>query len=83
MRNSPLKHKNMGKTFWIITLIGSGLGILTLIGTLMGASSAPQQAAGAAIAVAFAVIPYCAARAISEIKTRDSGTNDLNNATSV
>ncbi|MBM3419278.1 MAG: hypothetical protein FJY17_10220 [Bacteroidetes bacterium] len=64
----------MGKTFFKITLVGSGLGILTLIGTLLGASSAPQQAAGAALAVAFAVIPYCAARAISEMKTIDSGT---------
>ncbi len=62
----------MKKIFWIITIIGSGLGLLILIATLMGASGAPQEAAGAAIAVAFAVIPYCVARAVSEMQFKDS-----------
>lgn len=59
----------MKKTFWIITIIGAILGGLTLIGTIIGSSGAPQEAAGAAIAVAFTVIPYCLARAISEIQS--------------
>jgi len=59
----------MKKTFWIITIIGAVLGTLTLLGTLFGSNGAPQEAAGAAIAVAFTVIPYCLARAISEIQS--------------
>jgi len=73
-RVGNLKIQKMKKTFWIISIVGSGLGLLTLIGTLGGASGAPQEAAGAAIAVAFAVIPYCVARAISEMQTKDSDT---------
>ena len=67
--SKKIKIKSMKEVFWKITIIGSVLGILTLLATLKGADSAPQQAAGAAIAVAFTVIPYCLARAISEIKS--------------
>lgn len=56
------------KTFaWIMVIIGSILGGLgTLLGILT-ANGAPQQAAAAAMGVAFAVIPYCFARAVQEI----------------
>jgi hypothetical protein len=47
------------------------LGIIEFVGTLSGASSAPQQAAGAAMAVCWAVIPYVIARAVSEIVNKD------------
>ena len=57
----------MKRTSWIITIIGSAIGFLILITTLFGSTGAPQEAAGAAIAVAFSVIPYCLARALSEI----------------
>lgn len=57
--------------FWGISLLGAGLGIIEFVGTLSGASSAPQQAAGAAMAVCWAVIPYVIARAVSEIVNKD------------
>jgi len=64
----------MEKILWKITIVGSVLGLSTLFMTLMGASGAPQEAAGAAIAVALAVIPYCVARAFSEMQIKDSDT---------
>lgn len=55
------------KFWWYVTVFGSAFGMLvTLIA--IGAGSAPQQAAAAAIAVALAVIPYCMARSLSELK---------------
>ncbi|MBK7096740.1 MAG: hypothetical protein IPH57_17375 [Saprospiraceae bacterium] len=59
----------MKKLSWIFTIIGAILGIVILFATLFDSTGAPQQAAGAAIAVAFAVIPYCIARAISELQS--------------
>jgi hypothetical protein len=38
-----------------------------IIETFTDAKSAPQQGAGAAMAAASAVIPYCFARAVSEL----------------
>ena len=56
------------KTFcWIITLICSALGGILLFDTFLSADSAPQQAAGAAMAVAIVVIPYVFSRAIAEL----------------
>lgn len=50
--------------FWVVTALGAGLGALTLLATLAMSTGAPQQAAGAAIALAFAVIPYVFTRAL-------------------
>ncbi len=46
---------------WIgwAALIGSALGGITLLATGVVADSSTQEAAGASIAVALAVIPYC------------------------
>jgi sugar phosphate permease len=52
---------------WIVTIIGSVLGGLTFLAGIVAANGAPQEAAAAAMGVAFAVIPYCLARAVSEI----------------
>jgi len=52
---------------WILTIVGSVLGMIALAGALL-AGSAPQQAALAAIAVGFAVLPYCVARAVTELR---------------
>ena len=60
--------------FMVLTIIGCLLGGVELLGVMVSAKSAPQQAAGSAQAVAFAVLPYCLARAIQEIK-RDSKEN--------
>lgn len=53
--------------FYILTIFGGLIGGLILITTLVSANGAPQEAAGAAIAVAFVVIPYCMARAFELI----------------
>jgi hypothetical protein len=58
------------KVMWIITLVGAVLGGGNFLFTTLYAVSAPQQAAGAAIAVAAAVIPYCMARAVEGLKNR-------------
>lgn len=49
---------------YLLPLLGSIAGGLVLIGTLMSANSAPQEAAGFALACALAVVPYVFARAI-------------------
>lgn len=52
---------------YIVTFIGGIFGTLILFGTFL-ADSAPQQGAGAAVAVAFVVIPYCMARVIEKAR---------------
>jgi hypothetical protein len=42
----------------IVTFVGAAIGALFLLATF-GANGAPQEAAGAAMAVAFVAIPYC------------------------
>lgn len=46
------------KIFEILTYVGCGIGALLLLATF-GANGAPQEAAGAAMAVGFCVVPYC------------------------
>lgn len=43
----------------IIAGIGAALGSIAFLFTLAGTKSAPQEAAGAAIALCFVIIPYC------------------------
>ena len=57
----------MKKFLWVLTVIGSVLGALVALLGVVGAKGAPQEAAAAAIGLAFAVIPYCLARAATEI----------------
>lgn len=52
---------------WIISLLGVGLGGLVLIGGFSMASGAPQEAVVCALACACAILPYCFARAITEL----------------
>lgn len=47
------------KAFEIITGSCALIAALMLAGTMFGSSGAPQEAAGAAMAVALVVIPYC------------------------
>jgi hypothetical protein len=58
---------------WALTIIGSVLGGFISVGGVLAANGAPQEAAAAAVGVACAVIPYCLARAVSEIS--DSATS--------
>lgn len=60
---------------WIVTLLGCAIGALFLVDALIGDKSAPQQAAEAAVAVAFAIIPYCFSRAVDGLA--DSRRDDL------
>jgi hypothetical protein len=55
------------KMFWWLAIIGAVAGAIGLVSTF-AANGAPQQAAGAAIAVALAVLPYCLARAVEGIR---------------
>jgi hypothetical protein len=55
------------KIFFLCTFIGCLIGGMFLFMAVTSANGAPQEAAGAAIAVAFAVIPYCFARSIQEM----------------
>jgi hypothetical protein len=58
---------------WALTVCGSVLGGIISVAGVLAAKGAPQEAAAAAIGVACAVIPYCLARAASEIS--DSSTS--------
>lgn len=54
--------------FWIATLLSSAFGGYLLFETMSTATGAPQQAAGAAMAMAFAVIPYVFTRCMAAIE---------------
>jgi hypothetical protein len=56
---------------WIGAIVGVVAGSGMLFNTLTSSTvdSAPKQAAGAAIAVALVVIPYCFARAVEALST--------------
>lgn len=56
---------------WVIACLGAVAGGLTLVGTFLGAASAPQQAAGAAFAAALAVVPYVFARGVEGFLTNE------------
>jgi hypothetical protein len=49
----------------LATLLGAAGGGITFMETLSGATGAPQQAAGAAMALAMAAIPYVIMRCFS------------------
>lgn len=55
---------------YILPILGALLGGLEFLSTMAQASSAPQQAAGAAMAVAAAVLPYVLVRAMVEMTER-------------
>jgi hypothetical protein len=52
---------------WLVTIAGAVAGGVALVVTFITSTGAPQQAAGAAIAVACSVIPYCFTRAVEKI----------------
>lgn len=53
---------------WCGVIIGSVIGGMDFYSAINNAESAPQQAAGAAMALCWAIIPYCVARAWDEIR---------------
>jgi hypothetical protein len=52
---------------WACTGLGSVLGVLILMSVLATAKGAPQEAAGAAIALCCAVLPYVFTRAFEAV----------------
>ncbi|MBI1318326.1 MAG: hypothetical protein GC168_05150 [Candidatus Hydrogenedens sp.] len=73
----------MRQLLWVVSMLGAILGACLVILIPLAANGAPQEAAAAGLALAFAVIPYCFARAASEIVTiakeakRDKAIEDL------
>lgn len=59
------------KILWILVAVCSVVGFCQGVLMVFGANSAPQQAAGAAMGIAWAVIPYCFVRAIQMMKPRE------------
>ena len=55
----------MDRVVYIMPLLGSLAGTLTLLGTWLTATTAPQEAAGFAMACALAIVPYVFARSIA------------------
>lgn len=51
---------------WYLVILGTLAGFMMLV-TALFAQAAPAQAAGAALAVGFAVVPYCLARSFDAI----------------
>jgi hypothetical protein len=58
---------------WVAVCLSTIYGGLEFVNTLVLANSAPQQAAGAAMALGYAVIPYVLARAIDGLLSAIAG----------
>lgn len=54
---------------WFVTIVMSFIGAVVGFGGMMLAKSAPQEAAAAAMGLTCAVIPYCIARAFTELRS--------------
>jgi hypothetical protein len=52
------------KICWVITALASALALLAFAAAVLDANSAPQEAAGAAVAAAIAIIPYVFTRCV-------------------
>jgi len=57
----------MSKAFWALSLGASVIAGLMFWSGMQEATGAPQQAAGSAMALCIAIIPYCVARAVDGI----------------
>lgn len=63
------------KIMWLVSAVFTVIGALTFIGLSTSANSALQEAVAAGIGLALAVIPYCFARAISELSIKDASSS--------
>lgn len=54
----------MDRILWLLPIFGALIGGFLVMTTMFAAKSAPQEAAGYAMACAFAVVPYVLVRAI-------------------
>jgi len=55
---------------WILAILGSLIGAAVLLFGVLFAQGAPQEGAAAAIACAWAILPYVGARAVDELQKR-------------
>ena len=53
---------------WLVTSIAAILGVLQLVVTFSASASAPQQAAGAAMACAVVIVPYVFSKAMEGLQ---------------
>src|SRR5262245_2015770 len=60
-------------TVFVLPMIGALLAGVVLVLTVTGANGAPQEAAGAAIAIGLAVIPYVFARSVEKLTHVETG----------
>lgn len=58
---------------WVITLLSSLLAGFVIVVTTAAGRSAPQEAAGYALACALAIVPYVFTRAAQALKGPDRG----------
>nr|WP_261766353.1 hypothetical protein [Pantoea agglomerans] len=58
-------------SMWKASIVCSVIGFIQGVVMVFLADSAPQQAAGAAMGMAWAVIPYCICRAIQQLKPQE------------
>ena len=59
---------SMIQLFYALTVLGTLIGGYEFLSMLSNAESAPQQAAGAAMAIGWALIPYILARSCHEVE---------------
>lgn len=64
-----IKGMKLAKFMWIVTVFMSLIGAVVGFGGMILAKSAPQEAAAAAMGLTCAVIPYCIARAFTELRS--------------
>ena len=59
----------LSKVFAILTIVSSVIGVVVIVMGMGEVNSAPQEAVVLCLGLAFAVIPYCIARSISELRS--------------
>jgi uncharacterized protein YjeT (DUF2065 family) len=69
----------MIKFVWSLVIVGFLLGGFVFVIETLISTSAPQQAAAAARGLAIVILPYCLARAVTEIMN-DSNAKDKTKA---
>lgn len=52
---------------WVIVIVAAILGAIVAAGSILSASSAPQQVAGIGVGICIVIFPYLIARAFQEI----------------
>ncbi len=56
---------------WVVSILGNLASVIILISGMSSATGAPQEAVVVALALAASIIPYCFARALTELYRLD------------